>query len=119
MKPNVVEYEKALSQLAAALREPKTDLVRDATIQRFEFCVELAWKTARRALGTASTAPRVVIREMADQKLIADPEPWFDFLDGRNLSSHTYREDIAEKVYGIAQHFLPQGLALLGALKQL
>jgi len=111
------EFEKALAALEKALTEPKTDITRDASIQRFEFCVELAWKTAKKKLGTAATAPRVVIREMASQLLIKDPEKWFEFLDARNMSSHTYKEDIAEKVYQAAVSFLPHAKDLLEKLR--
>ncbi len=46
MQPSYAEFEKALKALDEALREPKNSIVRDASIQRFEFCVELAWKTS-------------------------------------------------------------------------
>lgn len=113
------EFEKALKSLKIALDSEKTDLNRDATIQRFEFCVELAWKTAKKKMGSGSTAPKVVIREMAAQGLIADTDLWFDFLEARNLSSHTYKEDIAERVYAAAAGFFSHGNELLKKLKAL
>jgi len=116
---NTEEYEKALIALRKALEEPKTDLVRDASIQRFEFCVELAWKTAKKKLGTLSTGPKVIIREMAQQKLIDDVDKWFDYLEARNLSSHTYKEALAEKVYSVAKTFLEDGEELLDRLKKI
>lgn len=114
---SIDEFEKALTSLKLALDEPKTDIARDATIQRFEYCVELAWKVSKRAMGTATSAPRSVIREMAAQGLISDSLPWFQFLDDRNLSSHAYRENIAEKVYRPAEAFFPLASALLARLK--
>ncbi len=119
MQPSYTEFEKALKSLDEALREPKTSIVRDASIQRFEFCVELAWKTAKKMLGTSSSAPKLVIREMADNGLIDQPEEWFAFLEARNLSSHTYKEALAEKVYTVAKDFLPNGQSLLKKLKAL
>ena len=119
MKPSYQDFESALTALSEALALPHSPIVRDATIQRFEFCVELAWKTSKKFLGTASTAPKIVIREMAQQNLISDPELWFEFLEARNLSSHTYKEDLAEKVYAITKNFLPHGQALLQKLKTL
>lgn len=116
---SLLEFEKALIALEKALQSPKTDLTRDATIQRFEFCIELAWKTSKKKLGTATTAPRVIIREMSQQGLIASPEKWFSYLEARNLSSHTYREDLAEQVYQVAKEFLPEAQALLSKLKKI
>ena len=115
--PSWYEFEKALKSLAVALGSEKTELNRDATIQRFEFSVELAWKTAKKVMGSTATAPKVVIREMAAQNLISDTDLWFDFLDARNESSHTYKEEVAERVYAVTQRFLPEGEALLAKLK--
>jgi hypothetical protein len=42
MELDLTEFSKALISLEKALNEPKSDIVRDASIQRFEFCVELA-----------------------------------------------------------------------------
>lgn len=119
MTTSLVEYKKALRSLEIALCEPKTDISRDATIQRFELCVELAWKTSKKIMSTSSTAPRAVIREMASQGLISNPDLWFAFLEARNLSSHTYREEIAEKVYAPAKDFYAQGIDLLAKLETL
>lgn len=107
MAVSIEQYQKALRVLAVALKEPKTDIVRDATIQRFEFCVELAWKTARKVMGTATSALKQVVREMAQAGLVSDVELWLDAIDQRNLSAHTYNEDLAEANYFFAQRFLP------------
>jgi len=48
-------------------------------------------------------APKLVIREAARLKIIEDPESWIHFIDQRNLSSHTYKEALAEQVYSTAQ----------------
>jgi len=117
MTTSVELYRKALDALDEALRAPKTSIVRDASIQRFEFCVELARKTAKKVMGTASSAPRTVIREMADAGLVDDPKAWFGFLDARNLSVHTYNEALAEQVYATACEFLSVGRLLLQRLE--
>jgi Nucleotidyltransferase substrate binding protein like len=70
MAVSTEEYSKVLLSLEEALVLPKTDIVRDATIQRFEFCVELAWKTAKKVMGTQTSAPKQVLREMAQNGFI-------------------------------------------------
>lgn|SRR5690606_27020623 len=119
MAISIKEYSKALKSLEEALSLPKDDIVRDATIQRFEFCVELAWKTSKKVLGTSTSSPRQVIREMAQSGLIDNVEVWFDFIDNRNLSSHTYDEILAEKVFKVAQDFLAFGKKLEEKLSEL
>jgi hypothetical protein len=41
------DFEKALSSLAEALRQPKNAFIRDSAILRFELLFETAWKTAQ------------------------------------------------------------------------
>jgi len=115
---DLTEFSKALGSLEKALNEPKSDIVRDATIQRFEFCVELAWKSAKRYMGTATTAPKQVVREMAQNQLIDDVDFWLRAIDQRNLSSHTYKEQLAEQVYRFAGEFLPHAKNLLYSLQR-
>lgn len=106
------EYIKALNSLQYALSLPQDDISRDASIQRFEFCVELAWKSARKLMGTASTAPKQVVREMARAGLIDNVELWLEAIDYRNLTSHTYNAELAGQVYRFAIAFLPAGIVL-------
>ena len=63
MAVSLKELEKAVSSLEV------NDIVRDAAIQRFEFCIELSWKNARKVMGTATTAPKQVVREMAQNRI--------------------------------------------------
>lgn len=121
MSISVQEYKKALVSFEIALsvlkRTNLTDieerLFRDAGIQRFEFCVELAWKVSKKHMGTASTAPKTVVREMAQAGLITDPEVWFDFLEARDLSSHSYDEEVAKKIQNIFNDFYIEAELLL------
>ena len=119
MVSSLDEFEKAVLRLREALEQPKTDFIRDSVIRRFEFCVELAWKSARRTLGFTSTAPKVVIRDLARQGVISDPAIWFSLLEARNETSHTYKEEVAERVYRVAQGALPEFSRLLQALQKL
>jgi nucleotidyltransferase substrate binding protein (TIGR01987 family) len=105
----LVELKKALRRLREAASMPKNDIVRDSVIQRFEFTVELSWKALARRLRSEGLAesltPKAAIREGARLGFVADSEAWLNFLDDRNLSSHTYKEDLAERVYAAACRF--------------
>lgn len=108
MKPSYVEYAKAVSRLEDALNRSKDDYIRDSVIQRFEFSVELAWKTGKKFMGTGTSAPKDVLREMAQNGYIEDLDFWLRSIDMRNLTSHTYKEDLAEVVYTFAGQFVSQ-----------
>ena len=103
------ELKRALHRLCEAVALPKNDIVRDSVIQRFEFTVELSWKALARRLKNEGLAeaftPKAAIREGARLGFLDDPEAWLGFLDDRNLSSHTYKEDLAERVYAAACRF--------------
>lgn len=44
MTTRLDSFAITITRFSEALNAPATDLTRDAAIQRFEFCFELAWK---------------------------------------------------------------------------
>lgn len=114
------DYHKALHRLEIALSKTldEDDLYLDATIQRFEFTFELAWKLMKAVLeyeGIEATSPRSSIREAWKQHLIGDAEKWLDMQVKRNLSSHTYNEETAQDIY---RHIKEDYIGLLQVLDQ-
>ena len=70
-------------------------IAKEGMIQRFEFCLELAWKSMKdfmehKGMVFPQVFPSLVIKEAGAAKLIAHPETWLDALDDRNSMSHTY-----------------------------
>jgi nucleotidyltransferase substrate binding protein (TIGR01987 family) len=106
LSPSTLEFSKAVRKLEDALQQKKNEFIRDSVIQRFEFSIELARKTARKLMGTSTSAPKDVIREMAQNQYIKNVDLWLKAIDMRNLSAHTYKEDLAEQVYAFAQTFI-------------
>lgn len=47
VKERLLTAGKALRSLAEILKEPRTAIVRDASIQRFEYSFEAVWKAAQ------------------------------------------------------------------------
>ncbi len=119
---NLDPLEKAVNSLRDALAQVKNPYTRDATIQRFEYTFELAWKALRRYLATEAAVDafnlKEIFRQAGRQGIIADVEAWFAYLKGRNLTSHTYNEKTAEETYQIAATFLPDAQALLDELRK-
>jgi nucleotidyltransferase substrate binding protein (TIGR01987 family) len=101
------ELKRAIARLKEALQLPKDDIVRDSVIQRFEFTVELSWKVLHKQLKASgiseALSPKNIFREGARLGMVSDAEAWIRFVDARNLSSHTYKESLAEQVYAAAQ----------------
>lgn len=113
----LTELKRAVSRLKEAIDQPKNDFIRDSVIQRFEFSVELAWKTSKKIMGTSTSAPKDIIREMAQSSYINDVDLWLKAIDHRNLSSHTYKDDLAEKVYAFAKEFYTELTSLIETLE--
>lgn len=102
---NSLKVAKSLLDDSLKLQPQQNELhkaLQDACIQRFEFCIELAWKVSIKKLGLDTKAPNPAIRDMAQNKLIEDTDTWFEFLAARNKTSHTYDESIAKEVYATA-----------------
>ena len=64
-------------------------------IQRFEVCMELAWKTIKdymehNGFVFAQVFPSAVIKEAAAAKLLDTPGIWLQALDDRNKMRHIY-----------------------------
>jgi nucleotidyltransferase substrate binding protein (TIGR01987 family) len=116
-KKALVSLEEALSFARSRTNESEFRIARDACIQRFEFCIELAWKISAKQMGSSSTTAKPVIREMAQNGLINNPDQWFEFVNARNQTSHSYDEDVAKQVYAVAEGFLVHGQALLGRIQ--
>ncbi len=98
------DFNSALMRLEEAIEKDiyKDDMYLDATIQRFEFCYELCWKLMKAYLkyvGIDVNSPRSAFREAFKEGLISEVSIWLKMLDKRNLTSHTYHEDMAKDVY--------------------
>lgn len=112
----------AVDSLALVLREPKSEIVRDAAIQRFEYSFELAWKTLKRYFKINDKKDihnvKDILREAGSQGLIGSVENWFEYLEARNLTSHTYDVNTAERVYESARKFALDAESLLVKLSK-
>lgn len=103
---------KALTALEIMAQKP-TDPDRgviDATIQRFEFSIELFWKALKKLmldLGKETQFPKDVLREAYANKLIDNETVWLNMLADRNETSHAYDEELADKIYAhIKNHYV-------------
>lgn len=100
----LADYADALDQLGKALERPsEDDLVRAGTIQYFEFCFELAWKSIK-IIGTAAgledcLSPRACLRLAFAQQWIHNEAIWLEMLDARNRMAHTYSAKKALEIY--------------------
>ena len=104
------QTERALASLLELvpqyLESKENIILRDAVIQRFEYSTEAFWKFLKAYLLTehnlSANSPRDVIRTGLKAKLFSEEisKELLQMLDDRNLTSHTYVEELAETIAG-------------------
>lgn len=113
------EVKAAAARLAEAAARPESELVRDATIRRFEFTFELVWKTLKLFLehqGHECPSPRATLKKAFQEGLISTPEEadvWSQMLEDRNLTTHAYDQALARRIY---RHIVGEYAARLRAM---
>jgi nucleotidyltransferase substrate binding protein (TIGR01987 family) len=75
----------------------------DATIQRFEFTIELFWKALKKKLlqdhGIETQSPKSVLQQSYVNNIIHQESIWLAMLLDRNLTSHSYNRELALEIY--------------------
>ncbi len=118
LKALLADTAQALVTLDEALAHPPSVLVRDATIQRFEYCFELSWKLLKVALadveGLGCESPKGCFRAAFRAGWLDEAQTLtaLDMVDDRNRTVHLYREPLAVEVHAR----IPGYRALLGDL---
>jgi nucleotidyltransferase substrate binding protein (TIGR01987 family) len=108
-------YQKALHKLTEAVNQLElhgaekeivnqmSELEREGLIQRFEYTHELAWKVMKDYLKEQGIqeigGSKDAVRGANQLELITQAEVWMDMISGRNATSHTYDEEIAENIF--------------------
>lgn len=124
LSDRLASCQRAVSTLDEILRMPVSVVVRDASIQRFEYTFESQWKLLKKFLdeheGVVCNSPKTCFREALKVGLLstAETETCLAMTDDRNLTSHTYLEAIAEAIYGKLPSYLAVMKALLANIQE-
>ena len=96
----VVNLREVLTKLETAKKDRA--VLRDSAVKRFEIAFDSCWKTLKEKLrnehGVDVLSPKKVFQEAFKQGIIENENIWLDITDTRNETSHTYNEEMAEKV---------------------
>ena len=125
-----IERQSVVRDAAARLREAvaqlESALLRDATIQRFEFTFETVWKTLKLYLeheGHECSGPRPALKKAFAAGLIpseAEADVWMAMLEDRNLTTHAYDESLATRIYhNIVNDYAPVLSAMADRIQKL
>lgn len=138
MKLELTSLEKAISQLEGSLDMYNSELAesmpatkkyfRSATIQAFEYTYELTFKMIKRRIAMSLGNPKEIddmtfndlIRTAYGKNIVkADVPAWCEYRKKRGITSHTYDEDKAQKVFESAVSFLDEARYALSRLQEL
>jgi nucleotidyltransferase substrate binding protein (TIGR01987 family) len=99
-------FNKALGKLQSAIMVYKEDdeneIVKAGMIKFFEMVYELAWNTLKDYYEdqgeTSIQGSKDAIKLAFNRGLIGNSEKWFEMVDSRKLSVHTYDENTANEI---------------------
>lgn len=124
LKLRYASADRALNTLIEILKEPFSIVVRDAAIQRFEYTFEAVWKLVREYLheveGIVCVSAKSCIRSAVSVGLMNEEEgvAALEMVDDRNLTSHTYHEEVAQKIFSKLYDYSRLMSLLLERIKQ-
>lgn len=102
-KQRFENFEKSFLLLKKSLEIVNPSIVEKAgVIQFFETSFELSWKLMKdyaMYLGYEVKSPREAIKRAFNIEIITEGSNWLNALVDRNLTVHTYDEEIANEVY--------------------
>ena len=119
-------HKRLCDVLKIFVENENDDIVRDSVIQRFEFTYSIALKTLKKYFeGVAFVMEDVqqmtfnqVIRVANRLDLLHfELDKWTEFRQMRNLTSHTYDEEVARKVVAVVPDFCEEVGYLLKQLR--
>lgn len=103
------EFEKAVH---LSKQRDLSKLEKQGLIQSFEYTHELAWNVLKDYLEEQGVfnliGSKDSSREAFKKGIITNGDVWMDMIKARNLTSHTYDEELAETVFlDIVEKFYP------------
>ncbi|MGB4058542.1 MAG: HI0074 family nucleotidyltransferase substrate-binding subunit [Alphaproteobacteria bacterium] len=106
------QFGKALDRLKEMIDLPADYFARrEGLIQTFEYTIELCWKTLKAVLelnGRFVNLPRDILKESFAAGWLGDDDKiWFRMIDDRNMTSHTYKEELADQVVRHVEGYYP------------
>jgi nucleotidyltransferase substrate binding protein (TIGR01987 family) len=105
-------YQAFLRRFQSYTENPNDEGPQMALVQAFEVVFETAWKTLKSRLEhegfTDVATPRRALRQAFQLGWITGGAIWLRALEYRNLSVHTYHQDVLDQLTAfISQDFLP------------
>lgn len=103
---------RAFDSFFYGMEHAKRSIEKDGALKRFEFTIELLWKTVKVILRYEQidcSTPRSCIKEAFRNGLLIFDEIYLDMLEDRNRSSHVYDEEQTDEIIErIRKDYVPE-----------
>jgi nucleotidyltransferase substrate binding protein (TIGR01987 family) len=119
------DFEISVGANLTKYNEQEIDWIKNAQIQKFEFCIELLWKTAKVYLESIEEklfTPKLTIKSLFLQQII-DEDLYLKLmncLNDRNALSHIYKFELFDEIHKELENHLSaikQTYSILGKIK--
>ena len=105
-KQRFQSFNKAFAKLESATLSFNnnliSDLEKDGLIQRFKYTHELSLNVMKDFFemegNSTIMGSRSATREAFKKGLVIDGENWMDMINSRNLTTHTYNEEVVDEI---------------------
>ena len=128
---DLTSFENAINSLCDVINIYDSDksniYMRDSMIQRFEYTYSISLKIMKRYLKQSEisedeingmTFNDIIRRSNQYGILKSNLEVWDDYRQKRNMTSHTYNENVAKDVVAIIPAFKDEARFILNKLKE-
>ena len=109
LKSHIESFKNAIKNLDEVLRLRKTNIVRDSAIKRFELCFDLSWKCIKeyaKIEGQECASPRQCFKMAYKLGLVKYDAKYLEMIKARNITVHTYNQEIANYIYRKLRKYL-------------
>ncbi len=125
-KSSQIDYSNLTNlqkDIKSTLKKSRTNITRAALIKFFELAFEQSWKILKKVLmqnySIETLGSKDTFREAARIGLINNPENWFDFVEDRNETVHSYNQETADEIISDLDSFVEELDYLIQQLKKL
>ncbi|MFP4364125.1 MAG: nucleotidyltransferase substrate binding protein [Spirochaetia bacterium] len=107
----LIDYKKSLEINITDYSDTVADVIKNGQIQKFEFSIELVWKTLKQFLfdvhGIESVSPKQTIRSYFELGFCSynECEELLEAINMRNRLSHVYKKSLLESVHNSLEEY--------------
>ncbi len=99
----LIDFKRSLDADLLKYDQLEQNWIKNAQIQKFEFCIELLWKTAKvyfESEGEIHLTPRQNMKAIFTHQMVTEEKylELLDCLESRNLLSHVYKAEMFDVI---------------------